>query len=466
MNDCLRPVAAILICFGTAGCSFLGDVPAQFRIDQGVAPKYQDKDVRFRTTYYFRVFDVCEREPETVSSQTPRQIFTDKPFGPYKLRADSLYRFRMTGKTNAFFNKVHFESGTLRAEQIDPFGANIRHDEQTGNFKVISARQSRDESQFDAKRQEIEKLLKLRDKIGVVSGGEAELDNAILRRIEDLNAPNHARLYSIQLTVTNYMNAAQQAQREADHAAQEVLSNHTPTTLESLSKIPEIVISVKSETKKLFELAHEVSIEAAEATSATVKKLEVRVKDLEKDAKKKEELAKAKSSLDRALLSQKKARNMVQFIEDLKKSPTYKLIAQGDEKSGESSTHCTNGERARRGFQILGPEGYRTFDQDERLLMAFSYDAKPLISLLQELSSRKLSVRGDSESLREFANGRIGLRDALFELDKIKLQLEQGDPSNPELSAEETLKRIEKHFGIAKDSSYPKLDLSTLSLRP
>ena len=45
----------------------------------------------------------------------------------------------------------------------------------------------------------------------------------------------------------------------------------------------------------------------------------------------------------------------------------------------------------KRGFQILGPEGWRTFNQNERLLLAMSSSSKPLISTMQELSGRVLN---------------------------------------------------------------------------
>ena len=55
--------------------------------------------------------------------------------------------------------------------------------------------------------------------------------------------------------------------------------------------------------------------------------------------------------------------------------------------------------RRRRGFQILGPEGWRTFNQDDRLLMAMSSDASPIIGVLEDLSSRVLNARSRNEAL-------------------------------------------------------------------
>jgi hypothetical protein len=58
---------------------------------------------------------------------------------------------------------------------------------------------------------------------------------------------------------------------------------------------------------------------------------------------------------------------------------------------------CKPGEE-RRGFQILGPEGWRTFDQDERLVLAMSSSGKPLISTMRELSERMLNQKSASSS--------------------------------------------------------------------
>lgn len=57
---------------------------------------------------------------------------------------------------------------------------------------------------------------------------------------------------------------------------------------------------------------------------------------------------------------------------------------------------CPIGQDVRKGFQIMGPEGLKTFRQDERLIMAMSSSAKPLIETLQEYSGRILNGRVDS----------------------------------------------------------------------
>jgi len=50
---------------------------------------------------------------------------------------------------------------------------------------------------------------------------------------------------------------------------------------------------------------------------------------------------------------------------------------------------CESGQ-LRRGYQVFGPEGWRTFDQDERLVLAMSSSGQPLIETLRELSDRVL----------------------------------------------------------------------------
>ena len=46
---------ALLLVLSAAGC----EVPRHMRVRDGVDPKRVDKNVRFRTTYYFRVYDLC-----------------------------------------------------------------------------------------------------------------------------------------------------------------------------------------------------------------------------------------------------------------------------------------------------------------------------------------------------------------------------------------------------------------------
>lgn len=460
MNVSLKRALSLFTGCFLAGCSFLGDIPSQFRIDQGVDPQYQDEDLRFRTTYYFRVFDVCEADETMVSLGPSGQIFSNNPSGPYKLRNDSLYRFRMTGKSNAFFNSAYFESGTLRAEQIDPFGANVRYDEKTGNFKVISARQNRDESELDFKLKEIEKLLRLRTSLNAVSGGQAELDSMLLDKLLHLGDHRQAQSYSLQLAALNHMDQAQQAKHKADEAAREVLPGYAVGPLKSVPDkgTQEANLlnrdTTRDEMNRRFTLISNVSSEAVNKITAIVDRLQDEVKKLEGDEQKQGELDKVRVRLDLVLAHQKKARNaflQIQELRHLSTLATSRSMTKNETSLTASGRLCSNGQQARRGFQILGPEGFRTFDQDERLLMAFSYNAKPLISLLQEVSGRKLSVRADAESLRELATERVRFRDTMYEIDKIRRELEKGDLSDAQLSPEGIINRVNLQFdGVAE----------------
>ena len=138
-------LSAVVLVGLLAGCT---SMPDHFTVDQGQDPENQDEDVRFRATYYFRVYDYCEKD----TNNAP-------PF-----RNDTLFRFRMTGKASAF-NDVHFESGTLLASQIDPLAAGVAFDEENRRFYFISAQ----EAAADARRvntyAELKKQLRLMEEL-------------------------------------------------------------------------------------------------------------------------------------------------------------------------------------------------------------------------------------------------------------------------------------------------------------
>jgi hypothetical protein len=202
-----------------------------------------------------------------------------------------------------------------------------------------------------------------------------------------------------------------------------------------------------------------VATEAVEKISAVIALLQQKAKELEKDEKNRKELDQVKVWLDRALTYRNQARYSSRQIEEFHQLATSRLPEQFNMHLAAPELLCSNGQQARRGFQILGPEGFRTFDQDERLLMAVSYGAKPVISLLQELSSRKLSVRAGSEPLRELATERIRFRNAIYEVNKIKQEIERGDLLDIELSPEGITKRIEERFNGSAEQDTPSVDI-------
>ncbi len=124
-------------------------VPEHMQVRAGIDPRNQDDQVRFRSTYYFRVFDVC-RNPDNGRVEVN---------GPPK--SDSLYRFRMTGKASSLLSQVHFESGTLHKSEIDPFGSNVVFDENLSRYRVVSAEETEAAARRNERYKEIERRLNL-----------------------------------------------------------------------------------------------------------------------------------------------------------------------------------------------------------------------------------------------------------------------------------------------------------------
>lgn len=117
-------------------------VPEAYQVVNSINPEYEDQDVRFRTTYYLRVFDLCRVDEDGKYGKYDRSTaqFVHRTAGRYRILKDSLYRFRMTGQSQAFHNDVHFESGTLRDYQIDPFGRSVEFDEKLKRFRATEDR--------------------------------------------------------------------------------------------------------------------------------------------------------------------------------------------------------------------------------------------------------------------------------------------------------------------------------------
>ena len=144
-----------------AGCSEVGDVPVGLRVDTGLEPQHIDEQVRFRTTYYFRVLEGCPLEANNSHEISKQRPFVKRIGGYFMPLSDSLYRFRMTGQAAALFNKIHFESGVLRKEQIDPFGSAVQFDQGTNSFLPISADLLRSQAKSDAAMNDISRMRKL-----------------------------------------------------------------------------------------------------------------------------------------------------------------------------------------------------------------------------------------------------------------------------------------------------------------
>lgn len=121
LRKTLRAGTAALVSAWLAGCG----VPAAYQLRSGLDPQHQDTDVRFRTTYYFRTFDHCYNQALHGQDKSVVEVIPG---------TDTLYRYRMTGQAHSLTTDVKFEAGTLRADEIDPFGTDIVYDPSIKGF--------------------------------------------------------------------------------------------------------------------------------------------------------------------------------------------------------------------------------------------------------------------------------------------------------------------------------------------
>jgi hypothetical protein len=261
------------LCIGLPLAACLGAcMPQQHQVRSGTDPQYIDDDVRFRTTYYFRVFDYCEELNDTNNDGKRRAA---------RVLNDSLYRFKMTGKASAATTKVRFEAGTLRAAEIDPFGADVEFDSETNRFRFKSRARTEEETVRKEVEEDIARLGKLQTEVLRPlwkDAHDAKVDSLIEERLDRLS--HHLKRN----------NESPQQEPKPDERTDRL--NHQPTQGE--------VMPVRS-----------------------------------------------------------------------------------------TAAFCESGQR-RRGYQVFGPEGWRTFDQDERLILAMSTSGEPLVQTLRELADRVL----------------------------------------------------------------------------
>ena len=137
----------LAVCATMVGVLAACERPASMQIRQGDSPHYEDEDVAFRTTYYFRVFDYC------AGADARNGAYAQVP------RIDSLYRFRMTGKASTIGKTIKFESGTLKSYQIDPFGASVTYDKRSGQFRFVSQEEADQRAKREAALADFERLL-------------------------------------------------------------------------------------------------------------------------------------------------------------------------------------------------------------------------------------------------------------------------------------------------------------------
>lgn len=366
-----------------AGCS----PPVSMHVREGGEPINEDKDVLFRTTYFFRVFDFCE----------------EAEGGKHQIGVDSLYRFRMTGKGIPWANSVFFESGTLKAWQIDPFGSSVEIDKQTGKTRYVSDQKQNETFQQSALYGEVARLRDLlKDMEDEKASGKNDQAIATIRQKINANltligpggTPNVVdqskalAIEALTLTGGRIFPAEEQNKVTAETlrmtiegARKEITqSNDTLALLVSIQHAVDAVNSLNEDNN--FKL---IKTQATEA------------KNTAKDREIIEQAQKMLAAAESQLL------NSPQSVS----SPTTDLT-------------CGSGLPARRGFQIMGPEGWRTFDQDERLVLAMSSSGKPLLDTMSDLSSRIMGEKANGLSKEILLGETISITRARTKLSEVQ----------------------------------------------
>lgn len=316
------PVLALLL----AGCTMGG----QLHVTHSEDPKFIDRDVRFRTDYFFRVFDYCTA-PKRQDGNGPAQ---DNPLANILPSSDALYRYRMTGRASALATKIRFESGVLKDWQIDPWGARVSYDQEGAPQFQPAPAAIRPTAPAEDAGARVKAILALM--AGVPEAQRPMLDGPLVTLLAMLTGAtvSTATANPVISTALDQFRAELVAAENAGEKARD-----------------QIVDEAKKEGKY------------GEADKKTVD-----------DA--------AKTAQDKA-----KAKAEAEAIS----SATLKMAALFQTASDE----CGIGRLRKRGFQVLGPEGMRQFDPTDRLIMAVSFSAKPLISTLQEYASRVNSPRAN-----------------------------------------------------------------------
>lgn len=336
-----RRAASVCVCFilTLSACS----VPEHMRVRSGVDPRNQDDNVRFRTLYYFRVFDACfdikgksnnkyyPHHPEThPKGSTAYQPFNVKTEGRYRVLSDTLYRFRMTGKANPLFSAVHFESGTLHASEIDPFGANVEFDPDSRRYRFVSRQETEARARSRAIYKELRKLDKM---VAEISSKDEEVRKLNLTGIR-------ARIAALWSELSQLDGGG-----SSDESDARLRQPPAAAPLKGRITVEELAGFTKRNTPRAPD----------RDSSDTVAKL-------------------------------KPETEIVNATEAARQEEKKKSIILG----------CPEQAAKRRGFQILGPEGFRTFNQDERLILAMSISGKPLISALKDIAGRVLNEQPSS----------------------------------------------------------------------
>jgi hypothetical protein len=304
-----------------AGVLLPGCMPGAMKVNSESRPQNVDKYVRFRTTYYFRVFGDC--------------LDRSDPSKPLP-EIQGLYRFRMTGKASSLTNKVKFESGILPAQSIDPFGKSVTLNGDKSAFIVSDA-------DFEERRKAASELQQLITKLEALN---EHLETAVQQKPGSSTSPS-----AVKDPAAEKFKISQETK-----AALETAIRNAAKTLEEVLNTP-----VQAPGQRALDLLKRAYLTLSEVVTAT-----------------------------QAAISDPKSGELGKQMADHLKSAsaaitkTLARIAEGVVCSNEN-----------RGFLVLGPEGWKQFNPDERLIMAMYSSGRPIISTMNELSARALRTDGD-----------------------------------------------------------------------
>ncbi len=381
----------LLFAMALTGCG----IPASMHVRMGSEPRYQDDDVLFRATYYFRVFDACD-DGQNAS-------------GTKRIQSDSLYRFKMTGKAKSMANHVRFESGTLQAWQIDPLGASVEFDKETGKPYFVSQQ----------KREETLKQNRLYTEVDRLKGLAGQLG------CKDIPASDHCVVIKDKITENLRLIGPGGSSNLAYWVKQEAIQ-----LLKSAES--RITAIAGDDSKKLVTDSSNALKESREAISTASDALNMRViltktqalaKDLASNEKVKLYTTAPPGQKDVDDDDKARMTELANALGTLHARLTSPEAASSPVSVSDKALICGDGRPARRGFQILGPEGWRTFDQDERLVLAMSGSGRPLLDALRDVSNRAMAQKTQGLAKESALAGYLAVAQArakLAEVDKAK----------------------------------------------
>ncbi|WP_235530475.1 hypothetical protein [Sphingomonas sp. Leaf62] len=346
-------------------------------VTRGTDPKYVDTNVRFRTTYYFRVFDFCWSADTAVGSGSGAPRY--RSIIP---QTDTLYRYRMTGKASALGSNIKFESGVLNEKDIDPFGADVVYNGDVNRYVV--------RSRSDAKSQ-ADQIAADRRAAALATAARSAAD-AALGRFEALGKllEQSAKLPEKERDI---------AQAELKTAMADVLQDYTGKLRAPLGDA--LTDRFDRIDKLLAGLAATEGRPTTPPAAATA-----------------EAIAKAAVEEARAAINEA-ARKQA-------------LSAQAD--GAATPPLCPANTILTKGFQVMGPEGMRPFDQKQRLVMAMYTSAKPLTETLTEYSGRIVNGRANpAEQLLPLARETLRIVETQRTLDAAAGRIAAGGDAVPKL---------------------------------